>query len=100
MSEDEKLKKPYVKPSSCVAVLCQQPEFQQLIVDCGALPHIVNLLKRNRDGSSTRPLNGVLRRAADAITNLAHENSSIKVRVRYVLWSILKFFFEPSILKF
>lgn len=29
-------------------------------------------------------VNGVIRRAADAITNLAHENSSIKTRVRLV----------------
>ncbi|PKI37493.1 hypothetical protein CRG98_042122 [Punica granatum] len=58
------------------------PEYQQLIVDCGALPHLVNLLKRHRDGSNTRSVNSVIRRAADAITNLAHENSNIKVRVR------------------
>jgi hypothetical protein len=28
-------------------------------------------------------VNSVIRRAADAITNLAHENSSIKTRVRF-----------------
>ncbi|KAG5514448.1 hypothetical protein RHGRI_035758 [Rhododendron griersonianum] len=60
----------------------QEPEHQQLIVDAGALPHLVGLLKRHRDGQNSRAVNGVIRRAADAITNLAHENSSIKTRVR------------------
>lgn len=50
----------------------------------GALSHLVNLLKRHRDGSISRAVNSVIRRAADAITNLAHENSSIKTRVRFV----------------
>ncbi|XP_024973696.1 ARM REPEAT PROTEIN INTERACTING WITH ABF2 isoform X2 [Cynara cardunculus var. scolymus] len=58
------------------------PEHQQLIVAAGALPHLVALLKRHRDGQNSRAVNGVIRRAADAITNLAHENSSIKTRVR------------------
>ncbi|PSS06379.1 ARM REPEAT PROTEIN INTERACTING WITH like [Actinidia chinensis var. chinensis] len=62
--------------------LAVKPEHQQLIVDAGALPHLVNLLKRHREGQSYRAVNGVIRRAADAITNLAHENSSIKTRVR------------------
>ncbi|RVX20942.1 ARM repeat protein interacting with ABF2 [Vitis vinifera] len=54
----------------------------QLIVDAGALPHLVELLKRHRSGYKTRAVNSVVRRAADAITNLAHENSNIKTRVR------------------
>ncbi|KAK4355523.1 hypothetical protein RND71_024494 [Anisodus tanguticus] len=58
------------------------PEHQQLIVDAGALPHLVNLLERHRDARNSRAVNGVIRRAADAVTNLAHENSSIKTRVR------------------
>ncbi|KAL6499511.1 hypothetical protein OROGR_027421 [Orobanche gracilis] len=57
-------------------------EHQQLIVDAGALPHLVDLLKRHRNYPNSRVVNGVIRRAADAITNLAHENSSIKTRVR------------------
>lgn len=64
--------------------MCQQPEHQQLIVDNGALSHLVDLLKRRMDSHVNRPLNSVIRRAADAITNLAHENSSIKTRVRFV----------------
>lgn len=63
-------------------LLLEQPELQQLIVDCGALPHLIDLLKRHEDGSTTRAVNSLIRRAADAITNLAHENSSIKIRVR------------------
>ncbi|CAH1413478.1 unnamed protein product [Lactuca virosa] len=61
-----------------------RPEHQQLIVDAGALPHLVALLKRHRDGQNSRAVNGVIRRATDAITNLAHENSNIKTRVRSV----------------
>jgi predicted ribosome-associated RNA-binding protein Tma20 len=79
--------KPYeheVEKGSAFALglLAIKPEYQKLIVDKGALPHLVNLLKRNKDGSSSRAVNSVIRRAADAITNLAHENSSIKTRVR------------------
>ncbi|KAF7837264.1 ARM REPEAT PROTEIN INTERACTING WITH ABF2-like [Senna tora] len=59
-----------------------EPEHQQLIVDNGALKHLVDLLKRHENCSTSRAINSVIRRAADAITNLAHENSSIKTRVR------------------
>ncbi|ONH93589.1 hypothetical protein PRUPE_8G240700 [Prunus persica] len=55
-------------------------EHQQLIVDAGALPHLVDLLKRHKRDSA--PADGVIRRAANAIANIAHENSSIKTRVR------------------
>ncbi|KAM7521593.1 hypothetical protein LguiA_011495 [Lonicera macranthoides] len=65
-----------------LGLLAVKPEHQQLIVDAGALPRLVDLLKRYRDGQTSRAVNGVIRRAADAITNLAHENSSIKTRVR------------------
>ncbi|XP_059632536.1 ARM REPEAT PROTEIN INTERACTING WITH ABF2 [Cornus florida] len=65
-----------------LGLLAVKPEHQELIVDSGALPHLVDLLKRHRDGSSSRAISSVIRRAADAITNLAHENSSIKTRVR------------------
>ncbi|KAG6426891.1 hypothetical protein SASPL_111129 [Salvia splendens] len=70
-----------VNSSNCM-VLSLHPEHQQLIVDAGALPHLVDLLKRHNDGPNSRVVSGVIRRAADAITNLAHENSSIKIRVR------------------
>ncbi|XP_058077670.1 ARM REPEAT PROTEIN INTERACTING WITH ABF2 [Magnolia sinica] len=65
-----------------LGLLAVKPEHQQLIVDAGALSDLVSLLKRHRDVSNSRAVNSVIRRAADAITNLAHENSSIKTRVR------------------
>ncbi|XVF38170.1 hypothetical protein REPUB_Repub20aG0077300 [Reevesia pubescens] len=65
-----------------LGLLAVKPEHQQLIVDSGALSHLVNLLRRNKDSSTCRAVISVIRRAADAITNLAHENSSIKTRVR------------------
>ncbi|OAY55802.1 ARM REPEAT PROTEIN INTERACTING WITH ABF2 [Manihot esculenta] len=65
-----------------LGLLAVKPEHQQLIVDAGALSLLVDLLKRHKDGSISRAVNSVIRRAADAITNLAHENSSIKTRVR------------------
>ncbi|XAR61202.1 hypothetical protein NMG60_11034840 [Bertholletia excelsa] len=65
-----------------LGLLAVKPEHQQLIVDAGALPPLVDLLKRRGYGQNSRAINGVIRRAADAITNLAHENSSIKTLVR------------------
>ncbi|XP_022738667.1 ARM REPEAT PROTEIN INTERACTING WITH ABF2-like isoform X2 [Durio zibethinus] len=65
-----------------LGLLAVKPEHQQLIVDSGALSHLVNLLRWHKDVSSSRAVISVIRRAADAITNLAHENSSIKTRVR------------------
>lgn len=67
---------------SLIIFFCWQPEHQQLIVDAGALPLLVDLLKRHKSGLNSRAVTGVIRRAADAITNLAHENSFIKTRVR------------------
>ncbi|KAB2067468.1 hypothetical protein ERO13_A09G214100v2 [Gossypium hirsutum] len=65
-----------------LGLLAVKPEHQQLIVDSGALSHLVNLLRRYKDSSISRAVISVIRRAADALTNLAHENSSIKTRVR------------------
>ncbi|XP_020233914.1 ARM REPEAT PROTEIN INTERACTING WITH ABF2 [Cajanus cajan] len=65
-----------------LGLLAVKPEHQQLIVDSGALTHLVDLLKRHKNGLTSRAINSLIRRAADAITNLAHENSSIKTRVR------------------
>ncbi|CAK8539144.1 unnamed protein product [Lathyrus sativus] len=65
-----------------LGLLAVRPEHQQLIVDNGALKHLVDLLKRHNNGLTSRAINSLIRRAADAITNLAHENSSIKTRVR------------------
>ncbi|CAA0815531.1 ARM REPEAT PROTEIN INTERACTING WITH ABF2 [Striga hermonthica] len=65
-----------------LGLLAIKPEYQQHIVDAGALTHLVDLLARRSDDPNSRAVNGAIRRAADAITNLAHENSSIKSRVR------------------
>ncbi|CAH1450304.1 unnamed protein product [Lactuca virosa] len=65
-----------------LGLIAIKPEHQQCIVDAGALPRLVGLLKRHLDGQSSRALNGAIRKAADAITNLAHENCSIKTLVR------------------
>ncbi|CAN1246848.1 ARM REPEAT PROTEIN INTERACTING WITH ABF2 [Linum grandiflorum] len=65
-----------------LALIAIQPQYQQVIVDAGALPHLVALLKRHKTHENSRLATGVLRKAADAITNLAHENNSIKTLVR------------------
>ncbi|XP_054805964.1 ARM REPEAT PROTEIN INTERACTING WITH ABF2 isoform X1 [Prosopis cineraria] len=86
-SEGDRGQKPFeheVEKGSAFALglLAVKPEHQQLIVDNGALKHLVDLLKRHKNFSTSRAVNSVIRRAADAITNLAHENSNIKSRVR------------------
>ncbi|MFS7975834.1 putative armadillo-like helical protein [Helianthus anomalus] len=65
-----------------LGLLAIKPEHQQRIVDSGALPHLVAMLKRHKSGQNYRAVNGVIRKAADAITNLAHENGNIKTLVR------------------
>ncbi|KAG6497064.1 hypothetical protein ZIOFF_044950 [Zingiber officinale] len=65
-----------------LGLLAMKPEHQQLINDAGALPLLVNLLKRHKKGYNYWAVNGVIRRAADAITNLARGNSNIKTYVR------------------
>ncbi|XP_026449979.1 ARM REPEAT PROTEIN INTERACTING WITH ABF2-like [Papaver somniferum] len=65
-----------------LGLLTSKPEHQQLIVDSGALPHLVDLLKRRECGCNSRAVNSIIRRAADTITNLAHENGGIKTSVR------------------
>lgn len=47
----------------------------------------MDLLKRHKNGCNSRAITGVIRRAADAITNLAHENSRIKTRVRFAFFA-------------
>ncbi|KAL1296242.1 hypothetical protein HN51_056966 [Arachis hypogaea] len=89
IGDDDRVQKPLpfeheVEKGSAFALglLAVKPEHQQLIVDSGALIHLVDLLKRHKNGLTSRAINSLIRRAADAITNLAHENSSIKTRVR------------------
>ena len=74
-----------VEKEACfiLGLLAIKQEHQHAIADAGALPGLVSLLKRYvpfhgppNTGAS------VVRRAADAITNLAHENVVIKSKVR------------------
>lgn len=51
------------------------------------MPYLIELLKRHKTCSNSRSLTGLIRRAADAITNLAHENSRVKIRVRYFIFN-------------
>ena len=74
-----------------LVVSLQQPEHQQLIVDAGALPPLVNLLRRHNNKTNSRVVNRLIKRAADAITNLAHENSNIKTVVRFLFYASLIF---------
>lgn len=64
-----------------------QPKHQDMIADAGALPLLIQLLKVHGKSSSASgshsSTGGVSRRAADTITNLAHENVGIKNRVRF-----------------
>lgn len=75
-----------IEKEACFAIglLAIKQAHQQRIADAGALPGLVALLKRAPlpSGSHNSTAGGVARRAADAITNLAHENVSIKTKVR------------------
>lgn len=73
-----------VKKEACfiLGLLAVKPEFQAAIASAGALPGLVKLLRAHKPTAVTRVVpgsGGVARRAADAITNLAHENVDIKV---------------------
>lgn len=67
-----------------LGLLAIKQEHQHAIADEGALAGLVNLLKRYLPATnlSQGPGASLVRRAADAVTNLAHENVVIKSRVR------------------
>jgi hypothetical protein len=74
-----------IKKEACfiLGLLAVKPEYQAQISQAGALPGLVKLLRAHKPTAVTRVVpgsGGVARRAADAITNLAHENVDIKVR--------------------
>jgi hypothetical protein len=76
-----------IKKEACfiLGLLAIRPEFQTRIAAAQALPGLVRLLTAHRTTAVTRQQpgsGGVARRASDAITNLAHENSEIKNLVR------------------
>ncbi|KAK9945302.1 hypothetical protein M0R45_010824 [Rubus argutus] len=64
-------------------LIAVKPENQHLIVDAGGLSHLIDLLKRHKSWrGSNGAVDGVIRRAADAICNISHENTNIKNLVR------------------
>lgn len=67
-----------------LGLLAIKQEHQHAIADEGALAGLVRLLKRYLPATnlSQGPGASLVRRAADAVTNLAHENVVIKSRVR------------------
>ena len=76
-----------VEKEACfiLGLLAVKPEYQSRIASCGALSGLVRLLREHRLGTTTKSQpgsGGAARRAADALTNLAHENSDIKNMVR------------------
>ncbi|AQK93904.1 ARM REPEAT PROTEIN INTERACTING WITH ABF2 [Zea mays] len=84
-TQEEQQLRPFeheVEKGAAFALGLLAPEHQQLVVDAGALPPLVKLLKRQKNTTNSRVVNSVIKRAADAITNLAHENSNIKTSVR------------------
>ena len=73
-----------IEKEACYAIglLASKENHQNRIADAGALPGLVALLKRYPPQMSGNVAPSVARRAADAVTNLAHENNPIKNRVR------------------
>lgn len=74
-----------VKKEACfiLGLLAVKPEYQAAIASAGALGGLVKLLRAHKPTAVTKVVpgsGGVARRAADAVTNLAHENVEIKVR--------------------
>ncbi|KHN10662.1 Arm repeat protein interacting with ABF2 [Glycine soja] len=63
-------------------LLAIEKEYQQLVVDAGALPCLVDWLRMQKISTIAQPLIDLLKRVADAITSLAHENTGIKTLVR------------------
>ncbi|VVB14309.1 unnamed protein product [Arabis nemorensis] len=77
---DHKLEKDCAVALGLIAAI--QPAHQQLIVDAGAIVPTVKLLKRRESCCGCLAANAVIRRAADIITNVAHDNPRIKTNIR------------------
>ena len=73
-----------IEKEACYAIglLASKEDNQNRIAAAGALPGLVALLKRYPPQLSGSIPPSVARRAADAVTNLAHENNDIKNQVR------------------
>lgn len=68
----------------------KQKEYQQLVVDAGALPCLVDWLRMQKISTIAQPLIDLLKRVADAITSLIHENNGIKTLFRFSLFPYLQ----------
>ncbi|KAL0680928.1 hypothetical protein Bca4012_047775 [Brassica carinata] len=77
---DHKLEKDCAVSLGLIAA--NQPGYQQLIVDAGVIAPTVKLLKRRGVCIGCMEANAVLRRAADIVTNIAHDNPRIKNNIR------------------
>lgn len=60
-------------------------------MDAGAIVPTVKLLKRRGICCGCMEANAVIRRAADMVTNIAHDNPRIKTNIRYAY--LILFFF-------
>lgn len=69
-----------------LGLMATKPDYQQGIADSGALQELVHLLKMHQSCGLPIPsfskCGAIARRAADAVTNLAHENVYVKNLVR------------------
>ncbi|KAL9677241.1 hypothetical protein QQ045_005469 [Rhodiola kirilowii] len=70
------------KSACAIARIAVKDEYAQQFVDEGHLPLLVNLLKLSIEGLGSKAGDRVIRRVADAVCNLAHENNNIKTCVR------------------
>ena len=72
--------------SFILGLMAIRSDYQQAICDANALPILVAIIKRyaqRRDAALSGASAQTCRRAADAVTNLAHESNAIKTRVRH-----------------
>jgi len=69
--------------------MVKQQEYQELIVRAGALPCLVESLKIHKICTISQPLINLLKRTADAITSLAHENNDVKTCIRFFSFLVL-----------
>jgi len=68
--------------SYAISLMASRDVNQNRIAKAGALPGLVALLQRYPPQTTGSVPTSVARRAADAVTNLAHENNGIKNQVR------------------
>jgi HEAT repeat protein len=68
--------------SYAISLMASRDVNQNRIAKAGALPGLVALLQRYPPQTTGSVPTSVARRAADAVTNLAHENNNIKNQVR------------------